>query len=823
MKAEKRFLTAAIEQLRSEINEAQGNEVFALGFLNEKGKICRIQIAARGNEKAVLAIRNSQPNEAKSPEESPDEPHESPAADVLIHNHPSGNLTPSDNDLIIASRAADSGLGSFIVDNQVAEVYVVAEPVSKQVRLALDEKAIISALEDGGEVAARLPVFEVRQSQLDLMRLVIKAFNEDALIAAEAGTGVGKSFAYLLPALCFAYLNNERVVISTATITLQQQLYEKDIPLVAAALPAILPKSKSKTAPKIKAVLVKGRGNYICRRRLEETLREPPLDEEEYEGLKAITLWAEKAETGSRSELSFVPQEGLWSRICSEGDLCMGLRCPYREKCFVMILRREAADAKILVVNHHLLFADLAARHGGAGYEDTVVLPPYRRIIIDEAHNIEDAATSFFSNEFSRFGIFRSLSRLYRKNRRSTVRSGLLIRLADVLPAEQSKAFLGDGLNDEASGINSCMDSIRKAMDDLDESALQLCRSDGVFRLTFQKDDIINSVLKTPFLSLKKNIQIFAGKIRDILETMPEYNSVSDESLIWEIRAMVRHLENAADLCASFMDYNENPDKVMWIEKHSGRAAGRSQSDWAVFTETPLDVAESLRESLFDPNKTVACVSATLTVGQGENSFGYWMNRCGLDLLQERGLLTGIYPSPFPYDSAVLLAVPSDAPMPAEGGFSTFVDHAAADLTGISGGSALVLFTSYQSMQSAWEIARPRLEDQGIRVLKQGDDDRSRLLKTFLEDRTSVLFATVSFWEGVDAPGDTLRLVIICRLPFKTPSDPVFEARCERLEETGGNSFMDLSVPEAVMKFKQGFGRLMRRSSDRGVVAVLDS
>jgi ATP-dependent DNA helicase DinG len=190
--------------------------------------------------------------------------------------------------------------------------------------------------------------------------------------------------------------------------------------------------------------------------------------------------------------------------------------------------------------------------------------------------------------------------------------------------------------------------------------------------------------------------------------------------------------------------------------------------------------------------------------------------------VQDRELLSGIFPSPFPYKSKVLLAGPSDAPLPTEGGFSAFVDNAAADLAESAGGSALILFTSYTALRSAYDLAKPRLEQAGIRVLKQGDDDRSRLLASFLSDESSVLFATDSFWEGVDAPGDTLRLVILCRLPFRTPSDPVFEARCEHLEEEGGNAFMDLSLPEAVMKFKQGFGRLMRRSSDHGVVAVLD-
>jgi ATP-dependent DNA helicase DinG len=236
------------------------------------------------------------------------------------------------------------------------------------------------------------------------------------------------------------------------------------------------------------------------------------------------------------------------------------------------------------------------------------------------------------------------------------------------------------------------------------------------------------------------------------------------------------------------------------------------------FTATPIDVAPSLKEALFEPNKTVVCVSATLTVN---NSFTYWERRSGLGL-SGRQVLSGQFPSPFPYAKAVLLAVPADAPLPDNPSFRAFVDMAAAKLAEAAGGSALVLFTSYESLRSAFAAAAPLLEERGIRCLKQGDDDRSRLLRSFLDDRSSVLFATQSFWEGVDAPGDTLRLVVLCRLPFRTPNEPVFQARCEALERKGGNSFMEISLPEAVMKFKQGFGRLMRRSSDHGVVAVLD-
>jgi ATP-dependent DNA helicase DinG len=272
----------------------------------------------------------------------------------------------------------------------------------------------------------------------------------------------------------------------------------------------------------------------------------------------------------------------------------------------------------------------------------------------------------------------------------------------------------------------------------------------------------------------------------------------------------------------------EKSDEVMWMEKRSGgRRENREEIPWVVFNVTPIDIAPSLKEALFEPGKTVVCVSATLTTGtsrgsSADSSFDYWKNGCGLNLVSEREVLTGIFPSPFPYQSRVLLAAPEDAPLPENEAYGGFVDTAVTALTEAAGGSALVLFTSYKALKSAYEAARPGLEKQGIRLLRQGDDDRNRLLTSFLSDENSVLFATDSFWEGVDAPGDTLRLVILCRLPFRSPNDPVLQARCEALKNRGGNDFMDLSLPEAVMKLKQGFGRLMRRSSDHGVVAVLD-
>jgi ATP-dependent DNA helicase DinG len=330
---------------------------------------------------------------------------------------------------------------------------------------------------------------------------------------------------------------------------------------------------------------------------------------------------------------------------------------------------------------------------------------------------------------------------------------------------------------------------------------------------------MIRETLSYEFVSLRKGLNGIASFINELLEKIPEEKN--DEPVVWETRSVLRRFDAITSVCTSFIEYRENQDDVMWIERHAGSRA--FDEPWAVYNVTPVDVAPYLKEALFEPNDTVVCTSATLTLGNSEKySFEYWKSRSGLSLISEREIFTGIFPSPFPYQSKVLLAAPNEAPLPAESGYALFVDNAVTALAEISGGSALILFTSYQALKSAHEAARPVLEKLGIKVLKQGDDDRNRLLAGFLNDRSSCLFATNSFWEGVDAPGDTLRLVILCRLPFRNPGDPVFEARCEALESRGGNAFMDLSLPEAVMKFKQGFGRLMRRSSDQGVVAVLD-
>jgi ATP-dependent DNA helicase DinG len=678
----------------------------------------------------------------------------------------------------------------------------------------LDEQAIFDDLLEGGRVAEKLGTYEERASQLALLALIIKGFNEGAVVVAEAGTGVGKSFAYLLPAVHFVLAQKqrdvrERVVISTATINLQQQLFEKDIPFVLSAL--------GKT---LKAVLVKGRGNYLCLRRLRDALREAEsvqtalFEEDERGVLQHIAEWAEKTKTGSKTELPFSGLYTVWPQVCSETDSCMGKKCPERMRCFVQTLRREAASADLLVVNHHLLFADLAARAESDLNEGNFVLPPYSRVVIDEAHNIENAATSFFTESFSPPGLLRTIGQLYRK--RMNIERGLLVRAAGVLNITDSSPF------------DTAATKVRDTAAEVSGAVLELCGDESAFRITAEKSVVVNARIVPPFVMLKNALKDFAKITSDVakrLETLIEKEKTEDLAgssggelafLAWEIASQLRRVHEVGDICDAYITWKVRTDSVLWVEKRTSRTM---LDRWMAFNITPLEIASRLRDALWEKAETAVLVSATLTVA-GE--FHYFFRQSGLDLCDEETILCGSFPSPFPYNQTTLLAVPNDAPLPNDEDYRTFVDEMVGKLCESSGGRALILFTSYESMNSAYARAEPLLDNLNITCYRQGDDDRARLLETFKREKTSVLFATDSFWEGIDAPGETLSLLVIARLPFRMPGDPVFEARCEAIEQNGGNSFLQLSIPEAVMKFRQGFGRLIRGERDRGVVAVLD-
>jgi ATP-dependent DNA helicase DinG len=781
VRAEQRLTPRAIEETRRAIEEADGNEVFLVGETGEDGRVCAVRVGARGNEEAVPVLGPQIRD-----------------GDAIIHNHPSGGVTPSGADLAVASRLGNQGIGFYIVDNDVEQVYVVAEPVEAREIVPLDRQALTRALLPGGALGRIFPQYERRDSQVAMLAAVCDSFNGDEICAAEAGTGVGKSLAYLLPAVAWAETNGERVVVSTNTINLQQQLMEKDIPLAKKVL-GIDPR----------VVLVKGRGNYLCQVRLAEALEEMTLFDERDPDLLAIREWARTTETGSRTDLSFYPAEELWSKVCSEADACQGLRCRFREGCFVLKVRRDASAARILIVNHHLLFADLAFRMAGLGFDDPAVLPAFKRIVFDEAHNIEKAATSFFSQSVSRFFLQRFLARLHR------ARKGKVTGHFPALAKMMGRTALSRRIPESIAAVQGKAES-------LDAACLPLLGEEGALLLDAEALPRLIEAAGDSLGSLAASIRSLDEAFAEAFERIGEKGASPEvERLVWDCKVQLARLQGAADICDRFRAGEPGRNDIFWMEAQRGAKGERS----ARMVITPLDIAPLMREAVFEPFKTVVLTSATLTVA---GSFSYWAGRIGLSP-QTGGTRGGketqfhSFPSPFDYRENVLLGVPTDAPAPDSPGYRDFLAGFISKALLASRGAALVLFTSYSLLREVSDAVRPALSGAGIRLLKQGDGDRARLLDAFREERSSVLFATDSFWEGVDAPGETLQVVVLCRLPFRVPSEPILRARMAAIERRGGNPFAELSLPDAVVRMRQGFGRLMRRHDDQGVVLILDS
>ncbi|HOT60024.1 MAG TPA: helicase C-terminal domain-containing protein [Spirochaetales bacterium] len=769
MKTSERFCHEAILDLRDAITDACGNEIYAAGMLDEDGKVASVAVLARGSIDSVLVHWKG-----------------TRGTDVLIHNHPSGNLSPSKADMRIAEQFAEEGYGFYIINNTATEVYVVIEPVVAKEAEPIDSASIVKALEPGGKLAKKLPNYEHRPDQLKLIQAVSEAFNHEQILIAEAGTGIGKSFAYLLPAVYWALQNKQRVVVSTATINLQQQLYEKDMPLIASLF-----------NEDVKYVLMKGRGNYICRKRVAEYLEEEGLFAHDNTSLQEILAWMETTTTGDRNDMVPYPEESLWSKVCSESESCSNIRCPYHDQCFFIKNRKEASAAHIIITNHHLLLIDCANRGLKSDYSAGSVLPPFENIILDEAHNLEQSASSAFSEAVNRFRLNKFLTRIQRE--RNEKKFG-------VLPGLQNEKMITPALRKKISGLIS---DIQFAFTETENHAFALIGNENtlLFDASLNCKEFLDSAMRCGTLITELITEL--AKAKEKLEIKKP-----DHELISEINNLLLYLEEYANLFYSYSQYSEDEKNIYWIQKQRTL----KNEYYITFIKTPLTVDSCMQAWVFEPYKSIVLISATLSTG---GSFNYIKSRLGL--YHNERVQDAQFFSPFPYEDTALLAIPEDAPDNSQKNWQNYINTTVYKLIIASHGSALVLFTSYDSLQATWKYAEPLLKQDGIPAYCQGSDSRSRLLEIFKSNITSVLFATDSFWEGVDAPGETLKHLIIVKLPFRHPNDPIFLARSKHLEKKNKNPFMELSLPDAVIRFKQGFGRLIRHSSDTGVVTVLDS
>ena len=787
-----RLAPAVRDHIRGEIAAAHGREVSFVASFDGDGLIVAAEVVARGTVDAVLAL----PGAARRGE-------------MLLHNHPSGVLEPSGADLAVAARLHDDGIGFGILDNDVTELYVVVECPRARAQHAIDAVDTARLLGPEGPVAQAIGsgAFEDRPGQRDMAAYVADAYNDGGIALLEAGTGVGKSFAYLVPAILWAQANEERTVVSTNTINLQEQLVGKDLPLLARALAT--PDHEPTFA------LLKGWRNYLCLARLEqargsqETLFEHARSAE----LEALAAWADRSADGSLADLADAPSDDVWDAVAAESDLCTRLKCPHFERCFVFQARRKAAEADVVVVNHHLLASDLAVRLAADNWLEAAVLPPYRRLILDEAHHVEDVAASHLGAQVSQAGVQRLLSRLERGGR------GLLPALHAALSARRDLLSLAsrDLLEQRL------LDGLRAARRGAEEVFSLLAgrlQEDQTLRLTdaFDEDPIWAQGLEA---ALDNLLVAFAG-LKDGVETIADRLSLEDAAerpavLIGELRGVVRRLDLAArGLTASLRPTRADraAPAVRWLERRGRKATSIG------LAAVPLDLASVLKEALFDRVETVVLTSATLAAG---GDFGFLEQRLGLELPPSRVTVREVLPSPFDFASQCLFGIPTDLPEPKEdaAGHDAAVARVLVELAHAADGGVFCLFTSHSALRRAAEAVRARVGPRWP-LLVQGEDQRDRLLRRFREAGNAVLLGTDSFWEGVDVPGRALRVLILAKLPFKVPTEPLTAARVERLESQGHDGFTQYLLPHAALRLKQGFGRLIRSRADVGAVVLLD-
>lgn len=670
---------------------------------------------------------------------------------------------------------------------------------------------------ESGFLSEQVNGYEMRDQQKQMSSAVMHAYEKNQILLVEAATGVGKSWAYLVPALLWAAEKKGPTIISTHTIALQEQLLHKDIPFLLETLGLTL-----------QPTLVKGMGNYFCFRKYEEALLEESLfSEEEKKGMDKLKIFAEEAEEGSLSELSFPISSEIWEKVAAERSSCTHVECPHFKECFFFRARKAVADSHIIIVNHAFLMAEMALRLRPDFEEEKSLLPKCSKIVIDEAHHLEEIALESFSLKTDRLDLIRYLGRVYSdhnplRSRIGLIKADLTLRRVSISPAiatsleieiPAQKRVLSTALDNLFNQIEEfCSKELpSESSPSLQEKRWRL--TEQAFSHTVWTDKILelgqivlteNKRLFTLLSSLKQGIkEALSEKSRDFFN--PHLNALD----MWqEIFAQkISHL-------SQFLFSTPEEKKVRWIESSFRKMRNLTLVD------ATLSVADHLQKHLFLPKETAILCSATLASNQ---NFSFLKQQIGLQEEKLSQTITEkIYDSPFDFEKNAKFLVPSDICLPHEYSFLEESTSIIQNILEASKGGCFVLFTSYDMLEKCYEkiVSSPR--SPKLSYLKQGEESKKTLLEKFKQKKDSVLFATSSFWEGVDIAGDALRCVIITKLPFKVPSDPLFQAMSELYTKEGKDPFMDYSLPLACLQFKQGFGRLIRTGNDRGCVVCLD-
>ena len=652
----------------------------------------------------------------------------------------------------------------------------------------------------GGLLSQSSLAFEHRQGQYEMAKAVESALHGNRHLIVEAGTGTGKTLAYLLPALRLARERGQRVIISTGTKNLQEQLFFKDIPFLETVLHSSGP---------LKVCYMKGRANYLCRHKL-YALRDSPLLNglDEISQFAHISNWEKITETGDRAEIDQLPEHSpLWHKLDARTEACLGTTCPDWERCFITGMRRKAIESDLIIVNHHLFFADLSIKQQAGGAPDAGILPDACAVIFDEAHELEDVASNYFGIGLStsRFDELARDTELLLRSKHATS-SAVESSLATL--RERSKLFFAalPATNDWAAtapGAPSFPESSERVASRGTSASTQ--PQPGRMPFTSREDFLEDSGdLYLSVINALTRLEGELDRIKNVEETPGLRKRTTD------IRNHLKFLLESTD-----------QNTVFWIDRRPTaglRATARpsSQGFHTHLQATPIDVSELLSQTLFESYPSVILTSATLTVAgpDGTPGFKHISKRLGLNFAREL-----VVPSHFDYARQALLYLPQNMPDPRDHAFTDRSIERTRKLLEITEGRAFCLFTSYKAMREAHDRL---LAELPYPLLLHGTAPRHVLLQQFKETPNAVLFGTSSFWQGVDVQGDQLSAVIIDRLPFAVPSDPIIEARMRAIETAGGKPFFDLQVPQAVITLKQGFGRLIRSLSDRGVLMLLD-
>lgn len=666
---------------------------------------------------------------------------------------------------------------------------------AKTTKTLLDPDALEAMISPEGLFEKDFPGFEYRAEQVEMMRAVATAFNDSGVLLVEAGTGTGKSLAYLLPAISWAAQNNDRVIVSTNTINLQDQLWQKDIPAIQKVLPL-----------QFISTILKGRSNYLCLRRFDALRRQESHTPEEIRVLAKILAWLPSTTTGDMAELTFTPPElKVWARLASDPEHCTVERCANRpDKCFFWRAREKAESAHLVIVNHALLLTDMALENR--------ILPEFQYLIVDEAHHLEARATDALAFDATRSSIDALLRQISGDRTGLTANIGATIRHSKKASSTRDLQQTLDQIERDAINAGrsaySLFEALERFLAGQQDGGESEGSSDKQFRITpsrrmqpgWSSIEIEWENLATRFLTLTEGLE----KIYRAWQELENADLVGYADLLQDILSAERRVRETHLALERILIKPASTD-IYW------GTVNRQTSDIGVHA-APLHVGDMLHKNLFATRETVILTSATMSIG---GSFNFIENRLGIGEWADH-MMVG---SPFDYEQAALVYVPNDIPEPGQQGYQKAIETALGDLLRATRGRALVLFTSHSQLQSTYRaLARP-LEQEDVLLLAQGlDGSRRQVLDTFRTQDRMALFGTRSFWEGIDVVGDALSCLAMTRLPFNVPSDPIFAARSETFDDP----FAQYAVPEAVLRFRQGFGRLIRSKTDRGVVVILD-